>query len=162
MAKPDPTNPDHATRTICLDFDGVLNQFKGWTGQYEDYFPLPRVDKFISTLHSDGWRIVISTARPDIGPVIAWLETYHLMKYISQVTNHKPIALVYVDDRAVYFGGDYHVTLKAIQNMTPWYHKKSKKVLIFYKMFKIVWEYIKYVAQFYFLVDDDSSTEISF
>lgn len=159
MAKPDAANPDHVARTICLDFDGVLNQFKGWSGQYEDYDPLPGVDKFIHTLYSDGWRIVISTARPDISPVVAWLDNHNLMRYISEVTNQKPIALVYVDDRAVYFGGNYHVTLRAIRNMTPWYHKK---VSFISKLQRFIVSFLEMINDFYDFPSTEDYDQIGF
>jgi hypothetical protein len=52
--------------------------------------------------HSQGLEVVIYTARPwsDHADIIAWLHKHNLYNYISQVVCGKPLAGIYIDDRA--------------------------------------------------------------
>lgn len=43
-----------------------------------------------------------------------WLAQHGLAEYVSQVTDRKPAAHVYVDDRALCFEGDFAETLDQI------------------------------------------------
>lgn len=100
-----------ANKRICFDFDGVVHSYtSGWKGV--DVIPDPPVDdikELFKTLHDGGWEIVIFTTRAEtidgINAIWRWLTEYNF-KYVSQVTNKKLPALIYVDDRAINFNGD--------------------------------------------------------
>ncbi len=98
---------------VCVDLDGVLNAFDGWRGA--DFFhpPRPGAREFLLGLRQRGYRVVVFTVRwaPH---VTAWLEEHGLAPMVSEVTNQKPPAHVYVDDRAICFQGDFGATLEQI------------------------------------------------
>jgi hypothetical protein len=52
---------------------------------------------------SQKFRLVVLTARVDIHAVRLWLDQQGLAPYISDVTNRKPSASAYIDDRATHF-----------------------------------------------------------
>src|ERR1043166_9339891 len=92
---------------VCVDLDGVLNQFDGWRGA--DYFhpPRPGARDFLEHLNARGYRVVVFTVRwaPHVQE---WLCRYGLETLVAEVTDRKPPAHVYVDDRAICFHGDFH------------------------------------------------------
>lgn len=57
---------------------------------------------------------ILTTRRADL--VEHWLEKYDLQKYIKRVTNQKIPAVMYVDDRAVQFNGNYEEVYSEITN----------------------------------------------
>lgn len=98
---------------VCVDLDGVLNQFDGWKGA--DYFhpPRPGAREFLSRLVEMGYEVVVFTVRwaPHVEQ---WLARHGLAEYVSRVTDRKPPAHVYIDDRAVCFQGDFSSVLERI------------------------------------------------
>jgi hypothetical protein len=98
---------------VCVDLDGVLNAYDGWKGA--DYFHPPRAGagEFLARLNELGYRVVVFTVRwaPHVEE---WLARYGLAQYVTEVTDRKPPAHVYVDDRAVCFQGDFNRALDQI------------------------------------------------
>ncbi len=105
--------PDDSRPVVCVDLDGVLNAYDGWQGA--DFFHPPRrgAREFLETLNASGYRVIVFTVRwaPHVE---AWLEQHGLRAYVSEVTDKKPPAHVYVDDRAVCFTGDFGQALDQI------------------------------------------------
>ncbi len=99
-------------KTVCLDFNGVLDSYQGWAGG-KQYPPRDGVQEFLEQLKGRGFQTVILTAI-DPEQVKAWLRQYGLRHLVDDVTNQKPPALVYVDDRAICFRGDFIETLGQI------------------------------------------------
>ena len=99
---------------LCVDLDGVLNAFDGWKGA--DFFhpPRPGAREFLEELNAKGYRVVVFTVR--WGPhVESWLAQYGLSEYVSMVTDKKPPAFAYIDDRAICFQGDFAKTLDQLE-----------------------------------------------
>jgi hypothetical protein len=98
---------------VCVDLDGVLNAFDGWKGA--DFFhpPRPGARDFLQLLNERGYRVVVFTVRwaPHVE---AWLAEHGLAEFVSAVTDKKPPAHVYVDDRAICFEGDFAKTMDRI------------------------------------------------
>ncbi len=98
---------------VCVDLDGVLNDYDGWKGA--DFFhpPRPGAREFLECLHTQGYRVVVFTVRwaPHVQE---WLSRYGLAGLVSEVTDRKPPAHVYVDDRAICFDGDFSSALDRI------------------------------------------------
>ena len=114
-----------ASKTICLDYNGVLDMYEGYAGGKE-YPPRPGIVEFLSTLRNMGYTIVIFTAVEPV-KVYYWLEKYNLMQFISKVTNTKVPAVLYVDDRAITFDGNFDHAIEAISKFHPHWNTKDNK-----------------------------------
>lgn len=99
-------------KTICFDFDGVFNTYKnGWKGEtvIEDP-PFDGIEDELKKL-KEKYDIVIYSARAATQSgrtaILKWLEKYNLYSYIDVISEYKPRASVYVDDRGFYFDGNW-------------------------------------------------------
>jgi len=92
--------------TIALDFDGVLNQYSGYRGKA--FFGKPRrgVKAFLHSLAEAEINVIVFTTRKDFASLERWFAKYSLPQP-RKITNEKPLAQAYVDDRAVRFTGNY-------------------------------------------------------
>lgn len=59
------------------------------------------------------YRVVVLTARQDFAAVRRWLTANGMGEYVDAVTNIKPNALAYIDDRAIHFAGDWKAVIAA-------------------------------------------------
>ena len=107
------------SRTICLDFDGVIHSNQhGWQGEAVIVDPpIHKVDQAIAELRKD-YRVVVFSARcrtdEGVEAIRAWLVKHNIE--VDEVCRDKPPAHVYVDDRAVRFSGDWQQTIADIHN----------------------------------------------
>ena len=105
---------------VCIDLDGVLNTFDEWRGADHFHDPRPGSREFLERLNELGYRVVVFTTRwaPHVG---AWLTQHGLSVYVSEITDKKPPAIAFIDDRAICFRGDYDETLSdLIRFRTHW------------------------------------------
>jgi hypothetical protein len=100
------------TQTLAVDFDGVLHQYLSpWQGP--EVIPDPPVDGAIAWLMhlAEAFRVVILTTRGETpggqAAVRAWLDAHGYEGPALAVTNVKPPAIAYVDDRAWRFEGRF-------------------------------------------------------
>ena len=107
---------------ICVDFDGVLNTYVGWKGREELYKPREGVYEFLEELDSK-FNVVIFTTR-NSKLVWDWLKKYHLDFFVDEVTDIKVGAVVYIDDRALKFNGDYAETLSELEEFKTHWEKE--------------------------------------
>lgn len=107
-------------KTIAIDFDGVLNNYKGYD---PDNLETPRkgVKQFLETLNKK-YTIIIHSTRPS-DKIEHWLHQNKLDTYIQRVTQNKPPAIAYIDDRAIRFNGDYQECLQNLTEKTYWENK---------------------------------------
>ncbi|HLH16772.1 MAG TPA: hypothetical protein VKX45_06110 [Bryobacteraceae bacterium] len=104
---------DDEKPVVCVDLDGVLNEFDGWKGAGFFHPPRPGAREFLERLNALGYRVVVFTVR--WGPhVEEWLAQNGLAELVWMVTDRKPAAHVYLDDRAICFQGDFDKTLEQI------------------------------------------------
>jgi 5'(3')-deoxyribonucleotidase len=105
-------------KTIAIDFDGVIHKYsKGWQdGKIYDE-PVEGALEAIITLLERDYKVSVFTTREDIVKVKTWIiEKSHKCKELQSkpylfwfdrdefnVTNQKPIAIVYIDDRGIRF-----------------------------------------------------------
>jgi hypothetical protein len=99
---------------VCVDFNGVLDTYTGWRGPAHFDPPRPGARAFLQALAARGYAVVVFTTRyPD--DVRAWLQEFGLNGLVREVTDRKPAAHVFVDDRAICFQGDFNATLAEIE-----------------------------------------------
>ena len=104
--------------TVCVDFDGVLNNYSGYDG---DNLGTPRegAKEFLKELNKN-YRVVVLSARR-YSHIIKWLNDYGLWEYVADVTSFKPPALAYIDDRGLSFNGDYQEILEQLKDFKPYW-----------------------------------------
>ena len=101
-------------KTIAIDFDGVLHKYsKGWQdGDIYDE-PTEGAIEALWKLTEKGYQVTIFTARADLSSVRQWIfeKVYECKAFtdeefhpsLIEVTNIKPQAIAYIDDRAIRF-----------------------------------------------------------
>ena len=108
-------------KTIAIDLDGVLDEY---TGKYDEN-KIPDIrngaKEFIIKL-SNNYKLVLFTTR-DSNLAKEWLIKNEINQYFSEITNAKPLAHIYLDDRALKFNGDYDKTLEEIKSYKVYYKK---------------------------------------
>lgn len=110
-------------KTICVDFDGVLNEYNGYEeGNLGE--PLSASKEFIRQLRKK-YKVVILTSRPK-EQVIDWLNNNGFPS--MEVTNRKIPAVAYIDDRAIQFKGSYILTIHEALNFKPYWMKRHYRV----------------------------------
>ncbi|MAF81175.1 hypothetical protein CL628_04145 [bacterium] len=103
-------------KTFAIDFDGVIHAYsRGWQASGDIYDkPIPGAREAMANLVSQGFQVAILTARLnpkfDDAPeqkkkIITWLAENEFAEgvHYHEVTNNKPSAIAYIDDRAVRF-----------------------------------------------------------
>lgn len=114
-------------KTICVDFDGVLNEYNGYEeGNLGE--PLSGSQDFIKKLR-EKYKVVILTSRPK-EQVIGWLSNNGFPS--MKVTNCKVPAVAYIDDRAIRFNGSYKKVISQLKNFKPYWAKE------YYRVYNIV------------------------
>lgn len=88
--------------TLSLDFDKPIHGYnQGWNqGKILDANPQIGARSAIERL-AQKYRLVVTTARTDFDPVHKALDDWGLAEHISDVSNVKPPAVAYIDDKAV-------------------------------------------------------------
>jgi hypothetical protein len=97
--------------TICLDFDGVLHDYK----EREENFPTPGGNPVSGAKNAVAWLVeqnyalVIFSARANEGGGVEAIETWlHKWGFPDiRVSLEKPEAHLYVDDRGFRFDGSF-------------------------------------------------------
>jgi hypothetical protein len=119
---------DAGTKVVAVDFDGVINSYtSGWQGPTETDEPVLSAAESLQTLFNRGYKVIIFSTRANTEEGVETIREY-LRKLTEnneladtiEITAQKPIADVYIDDRAVPFTGDWRETLKQIEEFKPW------------------------------------------
>jgi|GEM_PF-1017136 len=115
-------------KTIAIDFDGVINSFKsGWKGPEFTDEPVNGAFEAINILLNEGYKVIIYSTRAETVEGKNTIYNYLLGNGINireiEVTDKKPIALVYIDDRAIKFSGNWNETLDKIKKFKTWTEK---------------------------------------
>jgi hydroxymethylpyrimidine pyrophosphatase-like HAD family hydrolase len=97
---------------ICFDFDGTLAEYDSWRGHGKFGELDPRAIRLLRNLANRGFRIVVLTARKETEFIKTYLDKNKVK--VAEVTNVKPIALAYIDDRAVEWKGDAGKALERV------------------------------------------------
>lgn len=95
-------------KTIAIDFDGVIHQYDGWRDG--SIYGQPIAGSFDAMLKfiDRGYKVVVFSARP-ADHIRPWLAEHWPFKMyaVPEVTNTKPMAIAYIDDRAVTFKNNW-------------------------------------------------------
>jgi len=110
--------------TVCVDLDGVLNLFDRWVSPEHFHAPRPGAREFLSVLRARGYRVVVLTVRWHEW-VSRWLQENGMSDFVDEVTDRKPPAVAYIDDRAVCFRGDFEDTLQAVASFRPFWEEAA-------------------------------------
>ena len=111
--------------TVVFDFDGVIHSYtSGWKGAVViPDPPVPGIKEAIAEIRAAGYEIVVVSSRcvtgAGVNSIQSWLDSYGIE--VDGIACHKPPAIVYVDDRALYFDGNPKTLLGKITNFKPWY-----------------------------------------
>ena len=92
---------------ICIDFDGVIHVMKGYTtdyigwesGKIEGELALGAKEA-IEKLQKR-YNVIVFTTRDNLTTVSLWLNEHNIS--CKRVTNHKPEAIAYIDDKGIRF-----------------------------------------------------------
>ena len=109
-----PRAMDDERPIVCVDLNGVLDRYTGWQGPAHWDEPRPGAADFLRSLSESGYRVVVFTTRY-ADDARRWLGEHGLDAWVSDVTDRKPAAHVFVDDRAVCFEGDFDDTLARVR-----------------------------------------------
>lgn len=121
-------------KTICIDIDGTICTYSGWRGSDKFGEVLPDAAESILRLHEDGWFVIIFSTRSDKIEVEKFLRSNNIFFDAVNENPHqpenalggKPIADVYLDDRAVTFRGNWEEAYSEVVNFVPWERKGEK------------------------------------
>ena len=119
---------------ICLDFDGVLNAFRHnfITDEYIPEEPIPGAREWCWQVWNSGKAdLIISSGRcrseAGMKAVEVWLEKWEFPPI--PVSPIKPVAHVYIDDRAYRFEGNWsEVNVDDFVRFRPWWDETGEWV----------------------------------
>lgn len=117
----------------AFDFDGVIAQYDGYRGKDHAGPPVKEVVEAIRELKKRGHKIIVYGSTRDNGFLKSYCEKYDIpIDYFNENpevapgSDRKPVARVYIDDRAVtYKGQSSQQLVDEIENFEPYW--KSKK-----------------------------------
>lgn len=115
---------------IAIDFDGVLASYTGFIAKDDVQEPNLEVVKTMKLLKEKGCRILIHSTRGDEF-IRSYCEKFSIpMDYINHRPDKvgenpgKPVAFVYIDDRAIcYKGQNAEELISEIKNFKPYWRK---------------------------------------
>lgn len=110
-------------KTVCIDFDGVIHSYTTkWMGPL--YIPdpiIPGAKEAIEAYQKAGFLVVVFSTRAETEGGRLVINDYLVDAGITGVvvTDKKPPALIYIDDRGFKFEGVFP-SVEDIQNFKPW------------------------------------------
>lgn len=124
------------TPTICIDFDGCIHAYtSGWQGPtvIPDP-PVPRAFEALARYVRGGYRVAVYSSRSGLPEGIdamrAWFDRYALASDVLQkleFPEHKPPAVLYVDDRGYQFTGANWPDLEYLSRFRPWFQLPERQ-----------------------------------
>ena len=123
-------------KTVCIDIDGTISHFIEWVDSRTFGEVLPHCAETIHHLKADGWYVIIYTTRADKAEISKFLDANNIpFDTINENPNQpdnakggKPIADVYVDDRAIQFDGNWTGAYEKITGFKTWEEGLTKNI----------------------------------
>lgn len=110
---------------VCLDFDGVINEYPGWQGEGFAKIngkPVEGAKEAIKSLRDKGWLVLVHSTRCSYSggtiAIVEYLNEYNIR--VDGVCTNKPPADIYVDDRGIQFNGNWEELMHSIENFKQW------------------------------------------
>lgn len=115
-----------AVQSVVFDFDGVIHQYKHKPSTWDETLildpPVEGIREAVENIKGLGYKVIVvsARARSEAGraAIRTWLDNYGIV--VDEVTDKKPPAKVYIDDRAICFDGKSDKLVEKIQNFKPW------------------------------------------
>lgn len=112
-------------RTLAIDLDGTIFQYKTWMGINHFGKPEKKVRECLAALRKLQFEIIVHTCRlnnivndqplPELRLIVKDALDRHGIPYDGIFSGSgKPVAEFYVDDRAVHYAGNWEETMKEI------------------------------------------------
>jgi hydroxymethylpyrimidine pyrophosphatase-like HAD family hydrolase len=117
-------------KTIAIDFDATIATYDGFKGKGVFGNPVEGASRVIKQLKQKGWKIIIYTTRSETHQIIDYLDEHNIpYDYINHNPKNielgcslgKPLADVYLDDRAITFDGNWGKALYDVENFSEWW-----------------------------------------
>ena len=116
---------------IAIDFDGVIHRYsKGWNGGDIYDPPVEGTRQALEQLKHEGHTLYIFSTRNNKlfhkkgidqkEAMETWMKQ-HAIPYDKIWTYGKPMADLFIDDRALQFRGKWKETIEAVKHFHPWY-----------------------------------------
>jgi histidinol phosphatase-like enzyme len=116
-------------KTVVFDFDGVIHSYtSGWMGPGVILdLPVPGIRESIAEIREAGYEVVVVSTRcavlDGLRAVEGYLDRHGII--VDNILMEKPLALVYIDDRAICFDGHPETLLSKIEHFVPWNKKEE-------------------------------------
>lgn len=106
-------------KELAIDFDGVIHDYHGWTGDVPQGGPIPGAREAIQELKKDFRIVIFTTRKPEF--IRPWLKRYGFDENVS-ITNEKRSSFtVMLDDRGMNFAGNWETAVKQLKNFCPYW-----------------------------------------
>ena len=114
-------------KTIAIDFDGIISKYDGFKGLTVYGKPIMENVDYIKELYMNGYNLVLFTTRlnPELNnsrdnkisyySLKHYLEDININKCFTFLTGCKPLADLYLDDRAVNNIHDLELIIKKLK-----------------------------------------------
>ena len=116
---------------ICFDFDGVIHSATApW--QCEEIIlgaPVKGCRETLNAIKEKGYRIIVHSVRCRSSKGRKAIAKYMYANQLEydKISQHKPIADFYIDDRAVLFAGNWQDVIKAMELSRLSHTKKTEE-----------------------------------
>lgn len=119
-------------KTIAIDFDGTIAQYKEYQGKCIFGEPICGAKESIAAMKKNGWYIIIHTTRSEEGAIKKYLIecgipfdsiNYNPKNKKLNCSQKKPLADIYIDDRAITFKGNWEETASQVETFSEWWRK---------------------------------------
>ena len=111
---------------ICIDFDGVIHRYsRGWVDGTIYDPPVDGTESALSELLHNGHKVIIFSTRAfeQAAQMQEWLAKHHIPYSGIHMKPGKPMAHIYLDDRALTFKGQWAKSIEDIRNFKVWTDK---------------------------------------